>query len=465
MNIDIAYIVSHGFAARMVMQTNLLGKLVQKGKKVALIAPDRSDANLVAYCQKEKIKLYEFNPKLGSISSNYIKSRAYFLENINDNPALYEKYVYATKYTKHATLVSKIKPRIYKVIHDLKEVIPSIKKWYLRREDKMLNSAEAIELLQEINAQKLVSTYPVNFLEGMLLKAANQLEIETVIHLLSWDNISCKGHFPHLADKYITWGKVMSDELQEYYQIKPENISVTGVPHFDLHSWSRDNREVDQYLKLLELDSSKPYLFFGMSSPRFAPKEIDIVEWLSRKVESNEFGKNIQLIVRPHPQNMQGDMKDATWIPRLESLQSRRVAIDYPNLSKSRMAWSMQEEDMIRLSQLIAHAEVSFNSGSTLTIDSFMAGTPVILTSFDGNEKLNYWESAVRLLDYTHLNKLVSFGDVDVAYNYSDFSKMIMNSIGSTMTKDEVGLNTITNMTLMADGNSTDRVVDAILNS
>ena len=40
---DIVYIVSHGFASRMVTQTNLLGKLVQAGKSVALISPDKED--------------------------------------------------------------------------------------------------------------------------------------------------------------------------------------------------------------------------------------------------------------------------------------------------------------------------------------------------------------------------------------------------------------------------------------
>ena len=51
--IDIAYIVSHGFAARMVTQTDLLGLLVKEGKKVALICPDKNDENLKTYMLEE----------------------------------------------------------------------------------------------------------------------------------------------------------------------------------------------------------------------------------------------------------------------------------------------------------------------------------------------------------------------------------------------------------------------------
>ena len=60
LKVDIAYIISHGFAARMVMQTNLLGRLVERGLKVALIAPDQDDENLKKYCSDNKIELHEF---------------------------------------------------------------------------------------------------------------------------------------------------------------------------------------------------------------------------------------------------------------------------------------------------------------------------------------------------------------------------------------------------------------------
>ena len=48
--IDVCYLISHGFASRMIFQTGLLERLVEQGKKVAVIAPDREDPNLVEYC-------------------------------------------------------------------------------------------------------------------------------------------------------------------------------------------------------------------------------------------------------------------------------------------------------------------------------------------------------------------------------------------------------------------------------
>ena len=288
-----------------------------------------------------------------------------------------------------------------------------------------MESKEALDLLDSINPELLVSTYPVNFFEATLLKAAKKRGAKTIIHLLSWDNISCKGRFPQLADEYIVWGFIMKTELKDYYNVPEDKIHICGVPHFDLHIKSRQNPKPQPFLKTLGLDYKKPYLFFGMSSPRFAPKEIDIVEWLAVEIRKNMFGKDMQLIVRPHPQNVQGSMADLSWIPRLKAINGERVGIDFPKLVDSKMPWSMQHNDMYKLSHLLAGCVVSLNSGSTLSIDALMCGVPVVLTSFDGDYRLSYWRSVRRLLDYNHLKKLIDLGGVSLVCSYKEMLMMI----------------------------------------
>ena len=47
MKTDICYIISHGFAARMLLQTGLIRRLAREGKQIAIITPDPEDDNLV----------------------------------------------------------------------------------------------------------------------------------------------------------------------------------------------------------------------------------------------------------------------------------------------------------------------------------------------------------------------------------------------------------------------------------
>ena len=433
MSVDIAYIVSHGFAARMVTQTNLLGLLVKKGKKVALICPDKNDPNLVEYCSREKVKLAEFNPKSTFWTAQYSDTRKYFLEDINSNVALKEKHIWATKYNTSKNPIDHIRPRLAYVIYKLIKVFPSIRKWYKFREEKFLESKEATQILNELNPKILISTYPVNFSEAMLLKAGNQRKhTKTIIHLLSWDNITCKGHFPQLADMYIAWGPIMKEEFIEYYNINPDNIFICGVPHFDLHVKSKQQANYKSILKELNLNENLPYIFYGMSAPRFSPKEIDIVEWLANEISKNTFGKEIQLVVRPHPQNVQGGLADTSWLKRLQKIQGKKIAIDYPDLSHSKMPWSMQKEDMERLSQLLAGSAISLNSCSTLTIDSIVANVPVVLAVFDHTYNLDYWFSIKRVLDYPHLVKIQQTKAVVRTNNYIEFKDAINDYLNNS---------------------------------
>ena len=65
---------------------------------------------------------------------------------------------------------------------------------------------------------------------------------------------------------------------------------------------------------------SNPYLFFAMSSPYFAPREIDIVEKIATWVEENTW-PGLNFIVRPHPQNVIGYLADLNWLPRLKNVE------------------------------------------------------------------------------------------------------------------------------------------------
>lgn len=459
---DIAYIVSHGFAARMVTQTNLLGELVKKGLKIALIAPDQEDENLKNYCSAAKIDLFEFRPVSSFWTAQYANARKYFLEDIRNNTALWEKHLYATRFNPSKRPWQQIRPRLFYLGYLLVKLFPKLRNWYKKRENNQLKSLAAEKLIAQIDPKILVATYPVNFQEGMLLRAANTQNRKTLIHLLSWDNISCKGHFPTLADEYIAWGTIMKSEFMEYYHIQADKIHVCGVPHFDLHIESKEAPKPQEHLKQLGLRPDQPYLFFGMSSPRFAPREIDIVEWLAEQVQQNIFGDNMQLVVRPHPQNVQGNMADQSWLPRLQAINKAKVAVDFPKLVNSKLPWSMQQKDMCRLSHLLAGCTVSMNSGSTLSIDALMCGVPVILTSFDGNEQLEYWTSAKRLIDYPHLKKLVSLGGVNVVRSFAEMSVQIKKFIENSNWNIEARKNTISKQCSNYETPSTPKVVETL---
>lgn len=421
--LDIVYIISHGFAARMVLQTGLLKQLAQQDLKVGVISSDAGDPNLKYLADNFGIRIFEYKFSNNFWGENYWVRRRYVLEDIKDNPALWGKHIKAIKSNKSKHPWRRLRPYFNIWHYRFARLFPCYRKRFEKKEQEQLKSEKAEQLIREINPRILISTYPVNLQEALLLKAGHlNKQTLNVIHLLSWDNISSKGRFPVLADKYIAWGPIMKEEFQSYYGVSEKDIVSCGVPHFDIHYQTRMNPNPKPYLQELCLDPLKPYLFFAMSSPYFAPCEIEIVEWMAAAVTSGKFGNQMQFVVRPHPQNVTGNMMDSSWLPRLKKLhEMERTAVDFPKLNKeSKLSWSMHEKDMWHLSHLLASAAVCLNSGSTVSIDALMAGAPVIITSFDADQKRSYWNSAKRLIDFIHLKKFINLGGVRVVNNFME---------------------------------------------
>lgn len=460
--IDICYVISHGFAARMLLQTGLITQLTQYGKSIAIITPDATDENLMDLQANPLIHIYPAEIEQTIWDDDYGVKRRYYLEDIKSNPVFWEKHLYSILYTKSKHPWKRIRPFIYYPIYELIKYFPSIRTRFKQQESKYLFSKKAKELLEKIQPSVVVSTYPVNYLEAKFLFAAKQQKITTLIHLLSWDNVTSKGIFPVIPDYFIAWGKIMQEELKAYYKLTEDEIQVCGVPHFDHHIRVKKNPNYRPLLKQLGLNTDSPYLFFAMSSPRFAPHEIDIVEWLVKAIETDVFGVKMQFVVRPHPQNVQGSLADKRWIKRLDKLKGKRVAVDYPKLVKSKVRWSMQKSDMDHLSNLLVGCSVCLNSGSTVSIDALMMDKPVILTSFDGDKQLYYWKSARRLVDYPHQKKFVEMGGAKVVHAYDELKKEISKYLANPEQDKEKRQNAIKMECYLNDGRATERVVDAM---
>lgn len=450
---DVCYVISHGFVSRMLTQTDLLGKIRKKTSVCILMT--KNDKQLEQYCDENKID-YFILPNNSKNFFEYYNKRRYFLEDIEKNPALYEKHIYATSINPSKNPLKLLKIYYYFLCYKLIKILPFIRNNFQKNEKKLLKNNDYEQIFKKINPRLFVSTYPVDINEASLLHYANKSkETKTCIHLLSWDNISCKGKFIELADKYVVWGKIMKDELEEYYKVSDKNIHVCGVPHFDIYQNQENNFK--------HITNNKPYMFFAMSAPRFTPNEIDIVEQLAELVSKDYFG-NLKLVVRPHPQNMEGQLADKAWLPRLEAIDKiKNVQVQYPRLNSNSMPWSMHARDMYDLSNTLRNAELVINSGSTISLEAFSMKKDVILTFFDGDVKRDYWDSVRKSADYNHIAKSISYDCFFQAFDYKDLYKHIRNLYENKTSKIEKIEKYFLDQCLSYDGKSTDRVRDSLL--
>lgn len=460
--VDICYVISHGFAARMILQSDVIPSLRAMGLSVGIITPNAGEASGRAFAGKHQVILAQM-PRLHERRLRYYnQARHYLYEDVRLNPSLWAKHQRAVAEARAGHPGRRLLPALLLRLNTLAVRSRGVRSAFQRVERRLLADRRAGELLRQLRPGLLVSTYPVAPDEACLLLEAQRAGIPTVGQLLSWDNISAKGRFAAVPDYFAAWGPIMRDELQTYYGIGPERIVETGVAHFDRHVTGVSRAGIRQAVAALGLDPDRPHLFFGMMSPYFAPCEIEIVEWVARAVEADRFGPGTQLVIRPHPQNVQGYMADTTWLPRLDALGSERVAIDYPILEDSSLMWNMNEADLPKLANLLAGCSLCLNSGSTLSIDAIAHDKPVVLTLFDADRQLPWWQSARRGGDYVHLAKVIRSGGVRVARSFGELELAIRHAVADPkgdaegrqrVRRDEVGA---------CDGKASRRVAEAL---
>ncbi len=439
----------------MITQTKLLRRLTENGIRVTLLVPDIMDPGFLQVQEETGVELVEYLVEEGWLRRGLFQLRKFVLNDIEANPALLEKYMVRKQDPNRAwpkKLVDWLEFRAFR----LAKRFPFLRRWFARLEQWALTSSAVQEQLRTLHPRLLVCTYPVMSPEPEYLLAAKAVGVTTVLHMLSWDNITAKGQFPALADVYGVWGDCMAEELADYYKVPESRLTRLGVPHFDRHFEALQEPAPARLLHY-GLSPDKPYLFVAMSAPRYCPREIDIVEWLAAQAATGAY----QLLIRPHPQNMTGDMADESWLPRLRALEKLdNVGLFPPKMNTdSRLLYSIARDDLSEFSQLLSGAAVVINSGSTVSIDAMMCGRPVILTSFDAEEQLPYWNSARRLIDYTHLKKFVAQGGVRVTRSYEELAAAVSAYLADPDLDAALRAATVRRYCLAADGGATDRAV------
>ncbi|HMR88668.1 MAG TPA: hypothetical protein PKD51_10965 [Saprospiraceae bacterium] len=459
---DVVYVISHGFSSRMVTQTNLLVNIVEKGYRVGIIT-NGHDSDLKKYCDDNDIQIIEIEQTLSFIQRQFLDIKRYILDDLDTNIALMEKHVWAIKYSNFG-LITRLKYRLAYQIYKILKLFPSIRNLVKSKINILYYDRKSEELLKRINTRILVSTYPINFLETSLLLAANKLKILNFIHFLSWDNITSKGYIPAVADKFISWGEVMEKEIIEYYNISKKNIYNCGVVHFDLHHAYKNTNDYKLVIQDLGLDPLKPYIYYGMVAARFVPNEINLVRWLSEQISNNRYGNEIQLVIRPHPQNVSGYMKSDEYLGLLKGLTNSRVAIHWPAVNESTLQWSMKNYDMHNISKLLNGCMFCINAGSTLAVDALNCNKLTIVTGFDLPKCIDYWKSAARSLDFTHLKNFLKNDGVILCTSLNQFDEVILNIISN---KYSINLDSIIKLKNMYctsnEGNSTEMVVGVLV--
>lgn len=456
-DVHIAFLLTDGFAARMMVRSGVASRLIAQGAQVTVISPNADEAYFQQECQAECLCLKKA-PKIdGRIALRFRVYRPYLLDNVMNNPGLKAAHEFGFQN----------RPGLGFALEIINRTLArsSLFRRFSRAFERQANRSKGVkELLREVRPDLLVFPNPFGTEETVYLLHARELAIPVVCQLLSWDNITAKGTPLLMPDYFISWGPIMTEEMVDFYHFPREKIYECGVPHFDIYSLH--DQIVSRNLLLTELNllPEHPSIFYGMVTRMYCPNELEILTWLADKVSKNGFIKPCSLIIRPHPQLVSGiySMNNEE-LAKLKALVGPRVALDIPPVLSEQLAWDLPKNDMRRLASLLAGCAMCLNASSTLSLDACMLDRPVINIGFDGWETLPYERSARRSLDYIHMAKLLGLGGIRIATSFSELEGHINAYLRDAHLDQEGRMLSAAQECGLRDGQAAERVATTLL--
>ncbi|RXR17748.1 hypothetical protein EQG63_09705 [Flavobacterium amnicola] len=280
-------------------------------------------------------------------------------------------------------------------------------------------------LLCEINPTHLFCSHQRGIQCAPVFAAAQDLNIETVTVIFSWDNLP-KARMALKAKKYFVWSNYMKDEIKLYYpEISKENIVVTGTPQFEFYSDESNIIEKETFYKQYNLDFNKKIICFSGDDAHTSPDDPKYLEDIVTVLVQNGLDENYQILFRRCPVDITGRYDEIctanpTLIKKVSPIWNRKSNAGFASIYPS-------IDDVKLLVSTVYYSDIVVNVGSTMAFDFAMYDKPCIFINYDQNEKLNPNWSTKKIYEFQHFKSMPSPEAVYWLNNKSDLISILNN--------------------------------------
>ncbi|MFL2642083.1 MAG: hypothetical protein ACJ0GV_00990 [Dehalococcoidia bacterium] len=202
------------------------------------------------------------------------------------------------------------------------------------------------------------------------IKYGKTKNIITVICVLTWDNLTTKGGFNVVPDKFIVWNKFHKNELLKYHQVDQEKIIICGSPFFDKwFSKKYSNYSENLFNEIFDLNSNSKFLIYLGSSSNLGKNDEEVIKEILIKLNQSIL-KDIFLIIKPHLTNQD-------YLKNFEDISNVRLWKN--NFSDN---W-VDNQSLFKYGLKRSICSIGLNT--TAMIDSVINKCPVISIIYDKN--------------------------------------------------------------------------------
>lgn len=452
----IIVLITHGFRVRNILYTDLWKELRSLGE-VTLLCPDTDveslaidigcEARVEGYSALKRSRLEDFFTGVRkNVLTHPKRNTTVNIFNLND------RYKSPVKY-RFRTLANSIFGRS-KLLRDL----------WLAMERRVFPGHEFDGLIRRLAPSLVITTdYASHAVEIRLLRAAHRDECPTVSIVYSWDNLSSKGIMGEVPGSLVVWNQIMAGEADEFHQYPRSRVHVTGAAQFDVYFRKDLLASREECCRRWGLDPARPILTFGTITAKFFPYSLEVLEMLLEARAKGDIPADLQILVRLHPQTMQGEHRDEV-VEKIIALAGKieGLHINMPAVRCWGSLYSPVPNDQKELAEILRHSVAVMHPGSTLSIDAAAMDCPIIGIAFDGRQTLPYGLSIRRFWDFGYMVPVIESGGVDLVRSGEELNAAVTQACRDRSRKAAQRKALAARLCAFTDGRSAERVGSVI---
>lgn len=451
--------ITHGFQARDLLQSDVFRVLTQHGVRTVILTPNHDDERFRARFGGPAVEFAPLVMKVGRLEEACATFRRYVLSNHKLNRtvnALNEKFY-------------KKRPLVFWTIRVLNGIfgrLPWARRAWLRLEARVFPDHDHAAIFEAYRPDLIVTGTPGSIpADAHLIRRAQSLGVQSACVVLSWDNLTSKGHMAARPDHLIVWNEIMQAEAIELHDYPVERVHVTGVSHFDGYMRRELLPSRDAFIEHFGLDPARRTIVFGTVTPWLFPFNVEIADILAQAIADGRVAPAAQLIIRLHPQVLTPGTAHTESLDRYRALcaRYRHVVLDVPAVQAGALMWDMDAQDTLHLGGMLHHSDVCLTVASTLAIDSAIFDTPIVGVAFDGHATLPQEESIARAYDFTHYANVMRTGGIRLARSADEMVALINQYLRDPGRDREGRARMVGEQCFKVDGRSGERVGHVLL--
>lgn len=344
--------------------------------------------------------------------------------------------------------------RLLKIRNKIKDNFSWLLERWMQIEYKQYDTDGHYEtLLKKHNCSSVIITHPSHSFEMPIYKAGRKLNLPILGILRSWDNIY-KG-LRLRPDHLTVWNPVNKEEAIRVMKLDPSRVHVTGGSQFDPYFTDAViNSTRENFASEFGFNPAKPIITIAtLGAFVHAYDEHYLIDHLIECIEKRELPEGTQLLIRLHPTS------------KLEYVQHYLkysfIKLSYISGYIPTIGWNMTKKEVQQVGRIMKHSDVVISPGSTITIETAIYNTPIIVPVFHHYQP----ESGVIIFNYhfkTHFKRLQDENLVPFVYKKEDLASAINNALKNPDEYKIQSKKLADDYIHLYDGKSTERVADLI---